>query len=109
MFSCSYNPSRSNIDFHLAQLIGDLALYSSHYENFIIGDLNVEANNSVILVFSDTYNLKSLIKDPKKPPYIDHMLINKPQSFKYSSVIKTGLSHFHRMTVTVIKAIFEKL
>ena len=37
------------------------------------------------------------------------MLTNKPLSFKHSCVIETGLSDFHRMTVTVMKAIFEKL
>ena len=37
------------------------------------------------------------------------MLTNKPRSFKHSRVIKTGLSDFHRMTVTVMKATFEKL
>ena len=37
------------------------------------------------------------------------MLTNKPRSFKHSCVIETGLSDFHRMTVTVMKATFEKL
>ena len=37
------------------------------------------------------------------------MLTNKPQCFKHSCVIETGLSDFHRMTITVMKATFEKL
>ena len=37
------------------------------------------------------------------------MLTNKTLSFKHSCVIETGLSDFHRMTVTVMKATFEKL
>ena len=113
---CSYNSSRSNIDFHLEHLNRNLALHSSCYENFmIIGDFNVEANNSAMSIFCDTYNLKNLIKEPtcyknpNKPTCIDLMLTNKPLSFKHSCVIETGLSHFHRMTVTVMKAIFEKL
>ena len=66
-------------------------------------------------VFSDTYSLKNLIKEPtcnkkpNKPSCIDLMLTNIPWSFKHSSVIETGLSDFHRMTVTVMKATFEKL
>ena len=66
-------------------------------------------------VFSDTYDLKNLIKEltcfknPNKPSCIDLMLANKPPSFKHSCVIETGLSDFHRMTVTVTKATFEKL
>ena len=38
------------------------ALYSSHYEHFIIIDFNVEANDSVISNFSNTYDLKALLK-----------------------------------------------
>ena len=81
LLCCSYNPSRSNIDFHLEHLNRNLALYSSRYENFmVIGDFNVEANNSAMSIFCDTYNLKNLIKEltccknPSKPSCIDHML-----------------------------------
>ena len=116
LLCCSYNPCKSNIDFHLEHLNRNLALYSSCYENFmVIGDFNVEASNSAMSVFSDTYNLKNLIKEPtcyknpNKPSCIDLMLTNKPRSFKHSCVIETGLSDFHRMTITVMKATFEKL
>ena len=37
------------------------------------------------------------------------MLTNKPRIFKHSCVIETGLPDFDRMTVTVMKATFEKL
>ena len=86
LLCCSYNPNRCNINFHLDNLNGSLALYSSCYENFIIiGDFNVETNNSAISVFSDTYDLKSLIKEPtcyknpNKPYCIGLILTNKPQ------------------------------
>ena len=63
LLCCSYKPNRCKIDFHLQCLNQSLALYSSHYENFIIrGDFNVEANDSAISVFSDTYDLKALLK-----------------------------------------------
>ena len=97
-------------------LLQGLALYSSHYEKFIIiGDFNVEANDSAISVLSDTYDLKNLIKEPtcyknpNKPSCIDLILTNKPQSFQHSYLIETGLSDFHKMTVTVMKTFFEKL
>ena len=75
----------------------------------------MEANDSAISVFSDTYDLKSLIKEPtcyknpNKPSCIDLILTNKPRSFQHSCVIETGLSDFHKMTVTVMKTLFEKL
>ena len=59
--------------------------------------------------------MRSLIKEPtcyenpNKPSCIDLNLTNKPQSFQHSGVIETGLSDFHKMTVTVMKTFFEKL
>ena len=44
-----------------------------------------------------------------KPSCIDLILTNKPRSFQCSSVIETGLSDFHKMTVNVMKTFFEKL
>ena len=60
LLCCYYNSSRNNIDFHLER-----HPEFSCYENFmIIGDFNVEANNSAMSVFSDTCNLKNFIKEP---------------------------------------------
>ena len=80
-----------------------------------MGDLNVGANNSAMSVFSDTYDLKSLIKElncyKKSNKFfpIDLILTSKPGSFKHFYVIETGLPDFHRMTVTVMTVTFEKL
>ena len=63
-------------------------------------------------VFCDFYELKNLIKDaknPENPSCIDLILTNNTNSFQNSGVIETGLSDFHKMTVTVMKASFEKL
>ena len=62
----------------------------------IIEDFNVEANNGSLSVFSDTCNLKSLIKEPtcyknpNKASYINLMLTNKPRSFKHSCAIEAA-------------------
>ena len=37
------------------------------------------------------------------------MLTNKPRSFQTKCVIETGLSDFHRMTISVLKMHFRKL
>ena len=87
LLCCSYNPSRSNIDFHLEHLIRNLALYSSCYENFMIIDFKLEANYSAMSAFSDTYNLKNLIKEPtcyenpNKSSCIDLMLTKISKQF----------------------------
>ena len=63
-------------------------------------------------VFCDFYKFKNLIKDaknPENPSCIDLILTNNTNSFQNSGVIETGLSDFHKMTVTVMKTTFEKL
>ena len=49
------------------------------------------------------------IRTPNKPSCTDHILTNKPWNFQHYCVINTGLSDFHKMTVTVMKTSFENL
>ena len=70
----------------------------------IVGDFNTEVTQTSMKVFCDSYEFKNLIKDA----IIDLILTNNPNSFQNSGVIETGLSDFHKMTVTVMKT-FEKL
>ena len=90
LLCCSYSSRRNNIVLHLEHLNWNLALYLSCYQNLmIIGDFNVEVNNSAVSVFSDTYNLKSFLKgstchkSPNKPSCIGLILKNKLQNFKH--------------------------
>ena len=61
------------------------------------------------------HNLKTLIKqktcfkNPENPACIDLILTNSPQNFQKSSIFETGLSDFHKRTITVIKQYFQKL
>ena len=116
LFCCSCNSNRCKIVFYQENVNRSLALCLSHYENFIIiGAFNVQANDSAISVFRDTYDLKSLVKDPScyknpnKSSSIDLILTNKSQSFQHSCLMERGLSDLHEMTVTVMKTYFEKL
>ena len=65
-------------------------------------------------VFCDKYDLRSLIKEPtchknpENPSCIDLIFANNPNSFQSSCLVETGLSDFHRMTVTVMKTTFKK-
>ena len=80
-----------------------------------MGDLNSEVKEKYLREFCQLYNLKNLVnmptcfKNPSNPSYIDIMLTNHSRSFQNSLEIDTGLSDFHRMTVTVMKAYFPKL
>ena len=64
--------------------------------------------------FCSVYNFESLIKDPtcfkypEKPTTIDHILTNYPRCFQHSGVYETGLSDFHRLTLTVLRVYHSK-
>ena len=81
----------------------------------IIGDLNAEVNLECMNLFCETYNLSSLIKvptgykNPEKPLCVDLLLTNRPESFQSLSVVETELSDFHKIAVTAMKTLFEKL
>ena len=100
---------------HLVQLSKKFDFYSSKYENFIVlGDFNAEMTNTHMEEFCSVCNFKSLIKDPtcfknpEKPTTIDHILTNHPKCFQHSGVYETGLSDFHRLTLTVLKVFHSK-
>ena len=116
LLCCTYNPNRNIITNLLDALKRSLDPCSTKYDNLmIIGDLNAEVNLECMKLFCETYDLRSLIKVPKcyknpeKPSCIDFLLTIRPKSFQNSSVVETGLSDFHKMTVTVMKTTFEKL
>ena len=62
--------------------------------------------------FCNICNICSLIKipscykNPRKHTFIDLMLANSQK--KLSCAIKTGLSDFHKMSITIMKKTFRK-
>ena len=111
----SYNPHKSLIYSHLDYISADFDELHKKYENFIIiGDLNSEMCEVPMNEFCCTFNLTNLVKEPtcfKNPAHptcIDVILTNRPRSFQNTNVIETGLSDFHKLTVTVLKAKFQK-
>ena len=65
-------------------------------------------------VFCTTYNFKNLVKEPTcyknadNPSCIDLIITNKPSYFQMTTVIETGLSDFHKLTVTTLKPSYLK-
>ena len=80
----------------------------------IIGVLNAEVNLECMKHSFETYDLISLIKEQtcyknlEKPSWIDLLLTNWPKRFQSSSVVLTGLSDFHKITVAVMKSTSER-
>lgn len=115
LVSCSYNPHTNLIEDHLNHVRRNIDYFLSEYGNFIVlGDFNAEMNNHFMEEFCHSYNLKHLIKEPtcfknpEKPTCIDLILTNHPKSFHQSLATETGLSDFHKLTVTVLKSYFRK-
>ena len=112
---CTYNPNKNLISSHLKEIGKNLDNYSSKYDNFILlGDFNSEPTESAVRDFCEIYSCKNLIKDntcfknPSKPSCIDLIITNRPKSFQNSVTVETGLSDFHKMTLTVMKVFYKK-
>ena len=95
------------IEEHLKSIGNALYELCLRYENFIlIGDFNSEITEGPMKSFCNTYNLKCLVKEPTcfknidNPSCIDLILTNKPSYFQNNCVIETGLSDFHKLTMT---------
>ena len=100
---------------HLNSIGNKLNELCVKYENFIlIGDFKSEMHEDDMNVFFATYNLKSLVKEPTCfknagiPSCIDLILTNKPLYFQMTTVIETGISDFHKLTITTLRSSFIK-
>ena len=64
-------------------------------------------------MYSVPHNFKNLVKEPtcfkniENPSCIDLILTNKPLYFQTTAVIETGISDFHKLTVTILKSSFH--
>ena len=97
----------------MGKAIDSLSLSSK--ENFLlIGDLNAEVSDMPMKDFCYMYSFKNLIKEPTcykspaNPKCVDLMLTNRDRTFLNSCVIETGLSDFHKVTVTVLRSFLKK-
>ena len=111
----SYNPKKNLIANHLNCISRNLDSQLGQYENFILmSDFNVEPNDAPIKNFSQIYGCKNIVKDktcfknPRNPTCIDMIITNRPKSFQESEVVETGLSDFHKMSLTVMKVFYNK-
>ena len=103
----------SKSDF-LEQLRFGLDKYSSYEKILIAGDFNIDLDEDILEEFLFEQNLKSLVKQPTcyknldNPSCIDLLLTNSFPCFQHTTTVETGLSDFHKMSVTVMKTTFPK-
>ena len=80
-----------------------------------MGDFNVEPNDATMKNFCQIYGCKHIVKcktyfkNPiNNPTCIDSIITNRPKSLQESEVIETGLSDFHKMSLTAMKVFYNK-
>ena len=110
----SYNLYQNNISNHLHHLNKTLDVYLKNCDNLLIlGDLNSELKSNCLNDFSNVNNLKSLnkesacLKTPNNPSCIDLFLTNRSRCFQNTSTIKTGISDFRKLVVTMLKMFYK--
>ena len=80
----------------------------------LIGDLDAQPTEAAVSDFCEINYLKHLIKDktcfknPTEPTCIDLIVTNRPKCFQDTVVFETGLSDFHKMSITVMKMYYTK-
>ena len=114
LLPCSYNPTRKTIVNHVKNISTALDQFNATYDDLILlGDFNVEPEEVTMLDFLDIYNLKKLMKqkkcckNPENPSRIDLILTNSHRRFQNTNVFETGLSNFHKMTVSFLEIRFS--
>ena len=111
----SYNPKKNLIANHLNCIGRNLDSQVGQFEDFILmGDFNVEPSDATMKNFCQIYGCKNIVKDrtcfknPINSTCTNLIIKNRPKSFQESEVIKTGLSDFHKIGLTVMKVFYNK-
>ena len=113
-FFSIYRPPTQSQSHFFGQLSTAIDHFSDKYENFVIvGDFNALETEQEIGDFMDLFAFKNLVKDSTcfksgNPRCIDLILTNRGRNFQHTTAIETGLSDFHKMVLTVLKASFDK-
>ena len=91
--SSSYNPQNQTIFSHMESMDKAVDSPTSKYEDFlIIGNFNVQGEDTSVKDFCDIYSFKHLIKasagykNPNNPKCIDLIPTNRQRSFQNSCV-----------------------
>ena len=115
-FLCgAYNPHVHKAEYFFNTLSLCIEHYLMKYDNMlIIGDFNAEVTNLHVKKFLLNFALENLVKEPTcyksitNPSCIDLIITNKKHCFQNTTSIEIGLSDFHKLVVTVIKAQYQK-
>ena len=112
---CNYNPNKNMIKGYLEYISKEINSHLSKYDNFLLlSDFNSEPTEEAMKSFCQTCNFKNLLDKPtcykkyNNTSCVDLIITDKPRSFQNSYTFETGLSDFHKMTLTALKSSFAK-
>ena len=112
---CYHPPSESDEYFfyHLGKVLDD---FSTKHDGFVLlGDFNVQENETILSEFLNAYNAKNIVKNKtcfksiENPSCVDLIVTDKPGNFHHANVFETGILHHHKLVTTVSKAKFTKV
>ena len=111
----TYHPPNQKDDYFFDHLGKAIDVYHQTYNKLLlIGDFNAEDKEPCLSQFLFEYNTKNIFsektcfKSKDNTSCIDLFITDCPNSFENTSAITTGLSDFHKMVTTVLKATFTK-
>ena len=105
----NYDPHKTMINGYLEYISKEIDSHSKYDFVLLLRDFNSEPSEEAMKSFCQIYNFKNLsqkpthYKNPTNPTCVDLIITNKPRSFQNSYPFETGLSDFHKMTLTVPK------
>ena len=115
LICCSYNPNRINVATCLGEIGKALDTFIRKYENtLLMGDFNVEPDETNTKGFCNHHKLKSLNKEPTclknvdKSSCIDLFLAHNSNCFQDCLTLETDLSDFQKFIIIVMKTKHER-
>ena len=90
-------------------------LSNHRYENqIILGDFNLDTNSTEVEILRVDHCMENVVTEPtcfksvESPTLIDHIWVTDKKRFKNTTNIETGLSDWHKMTVTMLNCVIPK-
>ena len=109
-----YRPPSQSLIYFLSHL-ADAILYYSRYESVLINsDFNAESDTPDLLNFLNSNQLHNHMKEKTcwksiHGSCIDLVISNKKYSLMNTGTVETGLSDFHSLIYSMLKATYQKL
>ena len=110
----TYHPPAQNDQYFFNCIDKTLDTYSSSDNVLLAENLNAEDDEPCLSSFLYQHDLYNLVKvgtcfrHSSKPTSIDLFLTTKNTHFQNTVAVFSGLSHFHKLVLTVLKTSFNK-